>query len=134
MEENEKKVKIKASSAASKNEADSSSTGARTSALDKKYWKIKIEGLEKARPEDEESPVTEPEVVEATTVAEEAAPSVEETPIEETMMALDQMVRQGKALYVGISNYNPEQSKKKPEAQPREEEPERQERKEAQVF
>ncbi|MCQ2974897.1 MAG: aldo/keto reductase [Bacteroidales bacterium] len=35
-----------------------------------------------------------------------------ETPIEETMMALDQMVRQGKALYVGISNYNPEQSKK----------------------
>jgi L-glyceraldehyde 3-phosphate reductase len=28
------------------------------------------------------------------------------TPLEETMMALDQIVRQGKALYVGISNYN----------------------------
>ena len=32
------------------------------------------------------------------------------TPLEETMMALDQIVRSGKALYVGISNYNPEQS------------------------
>ena len=31
-----------------------------------------------------------------------------ETPIEETMMALDQAVRQGKALYAGISNYPPE--------------------------
>lgn len=30
-----------------------------------------------------------------------------ETPIEETMMALNQVVRQGKALYVGISNYKP---------------------------
>jgi L-glyceraldehyde 3-phosphate reductase len=29
-----------------------------------------------------------------------------ETPLEETMTALDQMVRSGKALYVGISNYN----------------------------
>jgi len=28
-----------------------------------------------------------------------------DTPLEETMMALDQLVRQGKALYVGISNY-----------------------------
>lgn len=28
-----------------------------------------------------------------------------ETPLEETMTALDQVVRQGKALYVGISNY-----------------------------
>ncbi|EOC1303657.1 L-glyceraldehyde 3-phosphate reductase [Cronobacter dublinensis] len=28
-----------------------------------------------------------------------------ETPLEETMRALDQIVRQGKALYVGISNY-----------------------------
>ncbi len=28
-----------------------------------------------------------------------------ETPLEETMLALDQAVRQGKALYVGISNY-----------------------------
>jgi L-glyceraldehyde 3-phosphate reductase len=28
------------------------------------------------------------------------------TPLEETLMALDQVVRQGKALYVGISNYN----------------------------
>lgn len=33
------------------------------------------------------------------------------TPIEETMKALDHVVRQGKALYVGISNYNAEQSK-----------------------
>jgi L-glyceraldehyde 3-phosphate reductase len=32
------------------------------------------------------------------------------TPLEETMMALDLMVRQGKALYVGISNYGPEQT------------------------
>lgn len=31
-----------------------------------------------------------------------------ETPLEETMMALDHIVRQGKALYVGISNYNSE--------------------------
>ncbi len=29
-----------------------------------------------------------------------------ETPLEETMLALDQIVRSGKALYVGISNYN----------------------------
>ncbi len=35
-----------------------------------------------------------------------------ETPIEETMAALDQMVRQGKALYIGISNYKTEQTKK----------------------
>lgn len=28
------------------------------------------------------------------------------TPIEETMMALDHVVRQGKALYIGLSNYN----------------------------
>lgn len=35
-----------------------------------------------------------------------------ETPLEETMAALDQIVRQGKALYVGISNYNPEQTEK----------------------
>ncbi len=28
-----------------------------------------------------------------------------ETPLEETMLALDQIVKQGKALYVGISNY-----------------------------
>jgi L-glyceraldehyde 3-phosphate reductase len=33
-----------------------------------------------------------------------------ETPLEETMLALDQVVRQGKALYVGISNYNAEQT------------------------
>jgi L-glyceraldehyde 3-phosphate reductase len=31
-----------------------------------------------------------------------------ETPLEETMQALDQIVRQGKALYVGISSYSPE--------------------------
>lgn len=35
-----------------------------------------------------------------------------ETPLEETMKALDLIVRQGKALYVGISNYQPEQAKK----------------------
>ena len=29
-----------------------------------------------------------------------------ETPLEETMMALDHIVRQGKALYIGISNYS----------------------------
>ncbi|GAA4935594.1 L-glyceraldehyde 3-phosphate reductase [Streptomyces coeruleoprunus] len=32
-----------------------------------------------------------------------------ETPVEETMGALDSAVRQGKALYVGLSNYSPEQ-------------------------
>ncbi|WP_430974512.1 L-glyceraldehyde 3-phosphate reductase [Sunxiuqinia rutila] len=34
-----------------------------------------------------------------------------ETPLEETMMALDQAVRQGKALYVGISNYPAERTR-----------------------
>jgi L-glyceraldehyde 3-phosphate reductase len=34
-----------------------------------------------------------------------------ETPLEETMGALDSAVRQGKALYVGISNYKPEQTR-----------------------
>ncbi|RYZ31003.1 MAG: L-glyceraldehyde 3-phosphate reductase [Chitinophagaceae bacterium] len=34
-----------------------------------------------------------------------------ETPIEETMMALHQMVQQGKALYIGLSSYSPEQTK-----------------------
>lgn len=33
------------------------------------------------------------------------------TPMEETARALDQLVRQGKALYVGISNYTAEQTK-----------------------
>ena len=33
-----------------------------------------------------------------------------ETPLEETMGALDQAVRSGKALYAGISNYNAEQT------------------------
>lgn len=33
-----------------------------------------------------------------------------DTPIEETMGALDQIVRSGKALYVGISNYSAEQA------------------------
>lgn len=33
------------------------------------------------------------------------------TPLEETMAALDLIVRQGKALYVGLSNYSPEQTK-----------------------
>ncbi len=35
-----------------------------------------------------------------------------DTPIEETMFALDQIVRSGKALYVGISNYPPDQAKR----------------------
>ncbi len=35
-----------------------------------------------------------------------------DTPMEETMAALDQIVRSGKALYVGISNYNREQTEK----------------------
>lgn len=34
------------------------------------------------------------------------------TPLEETMMALDAAVRQGKALYVGISNYSAEDSRR----------------------
>ena len=33
-----------------------------------------------------------------------------DTPLEETMCALDHIVRQGKALYVGISNYSAEQT------------------------
>ncbi len=39
-----------------------------------------------------------------------------ETPIEETAAALDHIVRSGKALYVGVSNYNAEQTKKIAEA------------------
>lgn len=35
-----------------------------------------------------------------------------ETPLEETMTALDLIVRQGKALYVGISNYKADEAKK----------------------
>jgi len=35
-----------------------------------------------------------------------------ETPLEETMGALDQIVRQGKALYVGISQYSAKETKK----------------------
>ena len=35
-----------------------------------------------------------------------------ETPLEETMAALDQAVRQGKALYAGISNYRPEATRR----------------------
>ena len=34
-----------------------------------------------------------------------------DTPIEESMMALDQAVRSGKALYAGISNYSPEDTR-----------------------
>jgi L-glyceraldehyde 3-phosphate reductase len=33
-----------------------------------------------------------------------------DTPFEETMAALDQIIRQGKALYVGLSNYDPQQT------------------------
>ena len=35
-----------------------------------------------------------------------------ETPLEETMTALDLLVRQGKALYIGISSYKPKEAKK----------------------
>ena len=35
-----------------------------------------------------------------------------DTPLEETMGALDLIVRQGKALYVGLSNYQPEEAEK----------------------
>ena len=35
-----------------------------------------------------------------------------DTPLEETMTALDLIVRQGKALYVGISSYTAEQTKR----------------------
>jgi L-glyceraldehyde 3-phosphate reductase len=35
-----------------------------------------------------------------------------DTPLEETMGALDAAVRQGKALYVGISSYDPEQTRR----------------------
>jgi L-glyceraldehyde 3-phosphate reductase len=35
-----------------------------------------------------------------------------QTPLEETMHTLDLIVRQGKALYVGISSYNPDETKK----------------------
>jgi L-glyceraldehyde 3-phosphate reductase len=34
-----------------------------------------------------------------------------QTPVEETMAALDAAVRQGKALYAGISSYNPDQTR-----------------------
>jgi L-glyceraldehyde 3-phosphate reductase len=35
-----------------------------------------------------------------------------ETPLEETMGALDQIVRSGKSLYIGISQYKPEETKR----------------------
>jgi L-glyceraldehyde 3-phosphate reductase len=35
-----------------------------------------------------------------------------DTPLEETMMALHTAVQQGKALYVGLSNYDPEQTRR----------------------
>ncbi|MFC7581558.1 aldo/keto reductase [Schaalia naturae] len=35
-----------------------------------------------------------------------------DTPLEETMVALDQSVRSGKALYVGISSYDPDQTRR----------------------
>ena len=34
-----------------------------------------------------------------------------ETPREETMATLDHLVRSGKALYVGVSNYSPEKTR-----------------------
>ncbi len=37
---------------------------------------------------------------------------IRETPIEETMGALDFIVRSGRALYAGISNYSPEQTER----------------------
>jgi len=36
---------------------------------------------------------------------------IQKTPLEETMGALDHAVRQGKALYAGISNYGPEETR-----------------------
>lgn len=36
----------------------------------------------------------------------------EETPLEETVLALSQIIRSGKALYIGISNYNEKYTKK----------------------
>jgi len=39
-----------------------------------------------------------------------------ETPIEETMSALDQAVRSGRALYAGISSYNPAKPPRPPES------------------
>ena len=36
----------------------------------------------------------------------------EDTPVEETMLALDQIVRSGKALYVGISSYSASQTRR----------------------
>jgi L-glyceraldehyde 3-phosphate reductase len=39
-----------------------------------------------------------------------------DTPLEETLGALDQIIRQGKALYVGISSYSAEETKKAIEA------------------
>ncbi|MBB3698144.1 L-glyceraldehyde 3-phosphate reductase [Flammeovirga yaeyamensis] len=35
-----------------------------------------------------------------------------ETPLEETVLALDQLVKSGKALYIGISRYDPDQTEK----------------------
>ena len=35
-----------------------------------------------------------------------------DTPLEETMSALDLIVKQGKALYIGISSYHPEETRK----------------------
>lgn len=35
-----------------------------------------------------------------------------DTPLEETMLALDQIVKSGKALYVGVSRYTPEMTRK----------------------
>ncbi|HZF63444.1 MAG TPA: L-glyceraldehyde 3-phosphate reductase [Chitinophagaceae bacterium] len=35
-----------------------------------------------------------------------------ETPLDESMMALDQMVRQGKALYVGVSSYSADETRR----------------------
>ncbi|BDZ56230.1 hypothetical protein GCM10025870_33030 [Agromyces marinus] len=41
-----------------------------------------------------------------------------ETPIEETMGALAHAVRQGKALYVGVSNYSPTRRARPPRRSP----------------
>ncbi len=37
-----------------------------------------------------------------------------DTPLEETMGALHSAVQQGKALYVGVSNYSAEQTRERP--------------------
>ena len=41
-----------------------------------------------------------------------------ETPVEETMMALDTAVRSGRALYAGISSYSADEDRRRPRRSP----------------